>query len=216
MTGSRPPSAAHAGHAGAATAGHVRALVIYARLLPAIPASIPDLRHELDDALHRLTMAASARHDIALVLTEAATNAILHAYQGRRRGPIYAKASLTPERLTLTVSDAGHGMRSHPDSPGLGVGLALIRRLARQLNITVPGTLGGTDLVATFDASGCPDTPTCEQLHPHRGSDLAREYAEALQSAGELHSETSALLAQADQAVRHAERLRRARSTPDA
>ena len=144
-----------------------------------------------------------------LVVSAAATNTALHAYQPGRPGPIYTRASLLRERLMLTVSDAGHGMRARRDSPGLGVGLALMRRLSEQLIISVPGTLGGTQVMASFDASECPNAPICEQLHPRRGSDLAREYVQALHAASrELHSDTQALIAQAEQAIRRAEQLR--------
>ena len=110
------------------------------------------------------------------------------------------------------MSDAGHGMRSRSDSPGLGLGLSFMRRLSQELILSAPGALGGTQLVATFDATGCPDPPTCDQLHPRRASDLAREYVQALQAVSrELRSDSTALIAQADQAIRHAEQaIRRA------
>jgi hypothetical protein len=63
--------------------------------------------------------------------------------------------------------------------------------------------------MASFDASECPNAPTCDQLHPRRGSDLAREYVQALHAASrELHSDTQALIAQAEQAIRRAEQIR--------
>jgi serine/threonine-protein kinase RsbW len=225
MNGSRPtsapdgpqPSGPDDAEASPSTAGHARALVIYARLLPAVPTSVSCIRHELDDALCRVGMLEPKRQDIAVVVSEAATNATLHAYRPERPGPIYARASLLRERLMLTVSDAGHGMRTRRDSPGLGVGLALMRRLSQQLIISVPGTLGGTQVMASFDASECSDAPTCDQLHPRRGSDLAREYVQALHAASrELQSDTQALIAQAEQAIRRVEQLRQAPPAPDA
>jgi serine/threonine-protein kinase RsbW len=190
------------------SAGHARALVIYARLLPAVPASIGCVRRELDDALRRIGMPEPKCQDIALVVTEAVTNATLHAYENGPPGPIYTKASLLRDRLMLTVSDAGHGMPSRRDSPGLGLGLAIMRRLSQELIVSEPETLGGTQVMAIFDASECSNPPTCEQLHPHRGSDLAREYVEAQKASRELCSDTTALMAQADQAIRRLEQLR--------
>jgi anti-sigma regulatory factor (Ser/Thr protein kinase) len=105
-------------------------LAIYARLLPALPTSVARIRHELDDALRRVGMPEHKRQDIAVVVSEAATNATLHAYPPGRPGPIYTRATLLRERLMLTVSDAGHGMCARRDSPGLGVGLTVMRRLS--------------------------------------------------------------------------------------
>lgn len=196
------------------TASHARELVIYVRLLPAVPASIACLRHELDDALRGIDMPQPRRQDIALVVTEAATNATLHAYDDARPGPIYTSAALTRVRLILTVCDAGHGLRPRPDSPGLGLGLTLMRRLCPQLIITTPGMLGGTQISATFDASGCSTGRGSDELHPRRGSDLAREYVQALHAASrELRADTTALLAQAEQAIHRAEQLRGPLST---
>jgi serine/threonine-protein kinase RsbW/stage II sporulation protein AB (anti-sigma F factor) len=51
-------------------------------------------------------------------------------------------------RLTLVVADDGVGMSPNPDSPGLGVGLALIERLAEHMEIH---RAGGTRLVVCLE-----------------------------------------------------------------
>jgi two-component sensor histidine kinase len=48
------------------------------------------------------------------------------------------------ELLTLVVADDGIGMSPNPDSPGLGVGLALIERLVEHMEIH---NAGGTRLL---------------------------------------------------------------------
>jgi serine/threonine-protein kinase RsbW len=78
--------------------------------------------------------------DVALSVSEAVTNAVRHAYDdGRIPGEVRAEAFV--ERgdehavLIVSVSDDGPGIRPRSDSPGLGLGLSLIRRLATSMTI---------------------------------------------------------------------------------
>jgi anti-sigma regulatory factor (Ser/Thr protein kinase) len=61
----------------------------------------------------------------------------LHAYHGRAPGPLRLQASVEDELLTVVVIDDGVGMSPRTDSPGLGVGLAVIRRLAEDMEVVV-------------------------------------------------------------------------------
>jgi serine/threonine-protein kinase RsbW len=81
---------------------------------------------------------------VGLVVSEAVTNVVLHAYRGGEPGRVRVKASMEAELLTLVVVDDGVGMSPNPDSPGLGVGLVLIERLAEHMEIH---NAGGTRLV---------------------------------------------------------------------
>ena len=80
--------------------------------------------------------------DIALGVSEALTNAVLHAYVGYPRpGEMAVRAWLGEGSLEVVVSDAGSGMRMRADSPGLGLGLAVIARVSDRLLIedAMPG-----------------------------------------------------------------------------
>lgn len=106
--------------------------------------------------------------DLALAATEAATNAVLHAYVDREPGTLTVVVSAEPDRLLVTVADDGRGMQPRPDSPGLGMGLPLIGQLSSQLEVNaVPG--GGTQLVMAFAAPGVrgdgPGGAAAEQEH---------------------------------------------------
>ena len=57
------------------------------------------------------------------------------------------------DELTVIVTDDGRGMRPRPDSPGLGLGLPTIGRLAALVDLRVPEG-GGTELSMTFVAPG--------------------------------------------------------------
>jgi anti-sigma regulatory factor (Ser/Thr protein kinase) len=79
---------------------------------------------------------------VRLAVSEAATNAVRHAYDdGRAEGEI--RASMRVEHaggagggvLVVAVSDDGPGVRPRSDSPGLGLGLPLIAQSADAVDI---------------------------------------------------------------------------------
>jgi serine/threonine-protein kinase RsbW len=117
--------------------------------LPASPATVPHVRRAL--------MSFAAAHgvpevsDIGLAVTEAVTNAILHAYRGGESGEMRVVACAEPDRLVVVVRDYGCGMSPRPDSPGLGMGLSIIGRLADEVNVETPPD-GGTRLRMHFEA----------------------------------------------------------------
>jgi serine/threonine-protein kinase RsbW/stage II sporulation protein AB (anti-sigma F factor) len=90
--------------------------------------------------------------DIALAVSEAVTNAVLHAYRDGRPGEMRVVACAEPERLVVVVRDYGCGMSPHPDSPGLGLGLSVIGRLVAELSIERPDDGTGTRLRMSFAA----------------------------------------------------------------
>ena len=91
--------------------------------------------------------------DVALAVTEAVTNAVLHAFLDRPPGTIRVTAATGSGELTVVVTDDGIGMRPRPDSPGLGLGLPTIGRLAALVDLRVPDG-GGTELSMTFVTPG--------------------------------------------------------------
>ena len=118
--------------------------------LPASPAAVPHVRR----ALMRFAAAhgVPAVSDIGLAVTEAATNAVLHAYRGGASGDMRIVACAEPDRLVVVVRDYGCGMSPRPDSPGLGMGLSIIGRLADLVNVERPAD-GGTRVRMHFDAA---------------------------------------------------------------
>jgi anti-sigma regulatory factor (Ser/Thr protein kinase) len=117
----------------------------------ATPAAVPGVRRAVVDfaELHGIGVAP----DIALAVSEAVTNAVLHAYRDGKPGDMRVVACAEPNRLVVVVRDYGCGMSPHPKSPGLGLGLSVIGRLTTELNIERPDDGGGTRLRMSFAAA---------------------------------------------------------------
>jgi anti-sigma regulatory factor (Ser/Thr protein kinase) len=87
--------------------------------------------------------------EIEVAISEAVTNAVVHAYLDADPGEVRVRADLLAEEVQLVVEDDGRGMLPRTDSPGLGLGLPLIATLADRFDAeTVPG--GGTRLSMWF------------------------------------------------------------------
>jgi serine/threonine-protein kinase RsbW len=104
--------------------------------LTAEPRAVRAIRH----AVRRFAHAHGVEDvdGVAIAVSEAATNAVLHAYREGRSGDVRVVACAEPERLVVVVRDYGCGMRPRADSPGLGVGLAAIGHLATHFNVEAP------------------------------------------------------------------------------
>jgi anti-sigma regulatory factor (Ser/Thr protein kinase) len=87
--------------------------------------------------------------DVALAVTEAATNAVVHAYRGDAMGSMRIVACAEPTGLVVVVRDYGCGMSPNPQSPGAGLGLSVIGALAAEMNVERPDD-GGTRIRIRF------------------------------------------------------------------
>jgi anti-sigma regulatory factor (Ser/Thr protein kinase) len=88
---------------------------------------------------------------VALAISEAVTNAVVHAYRETGAGKVSIVAENQPDDgLVITVEDDGAGFKPRPDSPGMGLGLAVVAQLAQALEI-VAARGGGTCVRMTFE-----------------------------------------------------------------
>jgi anti-sigma regulatory factor (Ser/Thr protein kinase) len=86
--------------------------------------------------------------DIALAVSEAVSNAVIHAFRDREPGKIDIRAFPEEDSVVVSVSDDGVGVMPNPDSPGLGLGLALIGSLSAGVELRKEGH--GTTLIMRF------------------------------------------------------------------
>ena len=105
-------------------------------------------RHALKDFLHAHAADPRALADVLLAVSEVVTNCVVHAYRDQPTGRVAMEAERSGDELVLSVSDRGRGMAPRPDSPGLGLGLPLVGRIARRVDISSPA--GGGTLVNMY------------------------------------------------------------------
>jgi serine/threonine-protein kinase RsbW/stage II sporulation protein AB (anti-sigma F factor) len=129
--------------------------VLWTSVWSAIPESVPQIRHWVLAHARRMGATQPALDAIGLAASEAASNAVLHAFDDEVDAAVMASAVvLLDERvLRVIVVDNGSGMRPRPDSPGLGLGLPLITQLAEDVEFT-RGQRGGTQVRMDFALAG--------------------------------------------------------------
>ena len=90
---------------------------------------------------------------VALAVSEAVTNAIVHAYaDAPEPGDIEVIATRTGDDcLEIFVCDEGRGMLPRHDSPGVGLGLPLVATLAESFEVQARSG-GGTQVRMAFPA----------------------------------------------------------------
>lgn len=103
--------------------------------LAARPDATPRLRHELDAFARAHGAGRDLRDRLALCVSEAVTNVVLHAYDGGDDAQVHYAAAVADGVLEVVVADDGHGVRSERRSPGIGMGLRIIAEESDDLRI---------------------------------------------------------------------------------
>ena len=80
--------------------------------------------------------------DVALAITEACANVVMHAYLDHDPGPLRLSATRHDTAVTFVVGDDGTGLAPRPDSPGFGMGLPLIAQLSDHFELSDNGGRG--------------------------------------------------------------------------
>jgi serine/threonine-protein kinase RsbW len=119
--------------------------------LPARPESITALRHSAVEYAARGGVSPRRREDVALAVSEAVSNVVVHAYDGHDEpGDVFLHAWIDEDALQVAVSDAGNGIGRRSQRPGLGVGLSLMSQVADALRIERDAAVRGLRVRMTF------------------------------------------------------------------
>lgn len=122
--------------------------------IPGTPLGVRTLRRAMASMAEDCGMDAEGIADVRLAVTEAATNAVLHAYAASE-GEMQVTAATQDGELAIVIADTGAGLVARDDSPGMGVGLAVMASTTSRLKI-VSGS-GGTAVHLAFP---CPHART--------------------------------------------------------
>jgi len=115
--------------------------------LPPEPGSVAEARHAVRDLAR---VVGAPEEEVALAVSEAVSNAVIHAFRFGKEGMVKVRARLERDELLVTVADNGVGMFPDFDNPGLGVGTSLISRLSERA--TFESSDAGTTVTMRFKA----------------------------------------------------------------
>jgi anti-sigma regulatory factor (Ser/Thr protein kinase) len=121
--------------------------VRYDATFPAVPLAVGEIRHEVAAFARQCGFDEPQLAAVALAVSEASTNAIVHGYRGRP-GAIRVSAAIGDGELTVVVADDGCGLVPRTDSQGLGLGLPIMASVARRVEFVAEG--GGTQVHLVF------------------------------------------------------------------
>jgi serine/threonine-protein kinase RsbW len=117
---------------------------------PALPESVPVARRALAAVATAAGAGGERLEEIRLAVSEALTNAVMHAYRNGKAGRLHVTAAVASGELWVLIGDDGRGMHAWNDSDGLGIGLALISGLSDDFAIVTRAS-GGTEVQMRFD-----------------------------------------------------------------
>ena len=114
----------------------------------AIPTRLSDVRHQLAAWLRSADVSESLAADIVLVVNEACSNSVEHAYRGREPKTMRIEATRDGRHIYVQVTDSG-SWKTPPADPGTrGRGLLLMRALSD--GVELDGTAEGTTVGMRF------------------------------------------------------------------
>lgn len=118
----------------------------------ATAAAVPAIRREVVAFAEACGVTTDVLDSVALSVSEAVTNVVLHAYPDGGGGPLHVIATSDGDGLTVVITDEGIGMTPRVDSPGLGLGLAIIASVCPRVDVERQGR--GTSVRMAFEGAG--------------------------------------------------------------
>ena len=118
---------------------------------PATAESVPIARSAATGCVRALGAEALVEQAVAQAVTEACTNVVLHAYREQQEpGEMIVLVAQADGSVCVTVLDDGLGVVPRADSPGMGMGLALISQFADSVELR-SRPQGGSEVSMRFD-----------------------------------------------------------------
>jgi anti-sigma regulatory factor (Ser/Thr protein kinase) len=114
---------------------------------PGTPPGVGELRRAVADIARRAGMPEAEVDAVRLAASEAASNAVIHAYRDHV-GDLRLRARLEDGELLVVIADEGRGLAPRTDSPGLGLGLPIMAHVSERFEI-VSGP-DGTEIHLAF------------------------------------------------------------------
>ncbi|KUH85420.1 stage II sporulation protein E [Mycobacterium sp. GA-1999] len=109
---------------------------------------LTEVRHRLAAWLRSNGISDAAAADLVLVVNEACSNSVEHAYRGRAPGRMRVEAEIHDDAVHVRVTDFG-SWKAPPADPGTrGRGLLLMRAVSDHVDLD--GTPAGTTVAMTF------------------------------------------------------------------
>jgi serine/threonine-protein kinase RsbW/stage II sporulation protein AB (anti-sigma F factor) len=108
--------------------------VSFEATFPSSPAGVVALRRDVAAFAERAGMDDDGVGSVRLAVSEAATNAVVHAYR-ERDGELQVRAYVADAELVVIVRDTGLGLAPRPDSPGLGLGMPLMASVTSSFRV---------------------------------------------------------------------------------
>jgi serine/threonine-protein kinase RsbW len=148
----------HANGAEPAPAGPPASLAAELTLLvraAAEPEAVPLARSGLTAVAQRAGVPADVCAAMAMAVTEACANVVLHAYvDADAPGDLVVRAGKTDAAVVVEVSDDGRGLVARIGNPRLGLGLPLIAQVSDALELRTGRKHPGLVLRMRFDLDG--------------------------------------------------------------
>jgi anti-sigma regulatory factor (Ser/Thr protein kinase) len=122
--------------------------VSFEATFPSNPSGVGAMRREVAAFAQRAGMDEDGLGSVRLAVSEAATNAVVHAYR-EGRGELAVRAFVDASELVVIVCDSGAGLAPRADSPGLGLGMPLMASVTSRFQVVSDGA-SGTEIHMAF------------------------------------------------------------------
>jgi serine/threonine-protein kinase RsbW/stage II sporulation protein AB (anti-sigma F factor) len=122
--------------------------VSFEATFPSTAPGVGAMRREVAAFAQQAGMDDDGVGSVRLAVSEAATNAVVHAYR-EANGELEVRAFVDASELVVIVRDTGLGLAPRADSPGLGLGMPLMASVTKRFQVVSDGR-SGTEIHMAF------------------------------------------------------------------